>query len=57
MKKNFIFLFIFLLIALHLTPEEKLLPEHKNWLEQVDPIITKTEKEVFFKLKEPSWFC
>ena len=51
MKKNFIFLFIFLLIALHLTPEEKLLPEHKNWLEQVDPIITKTEKEVFFKLK------
>ncbi len=51
MKKNFIFFFVFLLIAPHLTPEEKLLPEHKNWLELVDPIITKTEKEVFLKLK------
>jgi GWxTD domain-containing protein len=51
MKKNYIFFFIFLLIVPNLTPEEKLLPEHKNWLELVDPIITKTEKEVFFKLR------
>jgi len=51
MKKNFIFFFVFLLIALHLTPEEKLLPEHKNWLDLVNPIITKTEKDVFLKLK------
>ena len=51
MKKNFIFFLIFLLIVLHLTPEKKLLQEHKNWLELVAPIITKTEKEVFDKLK------
>jgi GWxTD domain-containing protein len=51
MKKNFIFFFIFLLVVLHLKPEEKLLPEHKNWLELVAPIITKMEKEVFLILK------
>ncbi|NIO48029.1 MAG: GWxTD domain-containing protein [Candidatus Aminicenantes bacterium] len=51
MKKISIFFFVLLVIASHLTPEEKLLPEHKNWLELVDPIITKTEKEVFLKLK------
>jgi len=39
---GFIFSFFF--------AEEKLLPQHQEWLELVDPIITKIEKEVFFKL-------
>jgi len=51
MIKKFILFFIFLIIAPLLTPEEKISSEHKNWMELVAPIITKTEKEVFFKLK------
>lgn len=31
-------------------PNMPLLPEHKQWLEMVTPIITKTEREVFLKL-------
>lgn len=51
MKKNFTFFSIFLIIGLLLFSEEKLSPEHRNWLETVSPIITKTEKEVFLKLR------
>jgi len=33
---------------------EKLTPEHSLWLEDVSPIITKTERDVFLKLASPA---
>jgi len=51
MKKNALFFLIFLSAAILLKAQEKLSPEHRNWLETVSPIITKTEREVFLKLK------
>lgn len=36
--------------SLLLLAGEKLSPKHKDWLELVSPIITKTEKDVFLKL-------
>ena len=57
MKKNFFFLGFFILLLLPLlssNPESnQLLPRHKEWLSLVRPIITKTEREVFLKLKTP----
>ncbi|MFW6159780.1 MAG: GWxTD domain-containing protein [Acidobacteriota bacterium] len=41
---------LFLFPVLCLT-DESLLPRHQEWLEIVSPIITKTEKNVFLKLK------
>jgi len=53
MKKIiFVFLIFFLSISVSsLRPEEDLIPEHKDWLELVSPIITKTEREIFLKIK------
>jgi GWxTD domain-containing protein len=51
MKKNSTFFFIFLTAMILLNAQEKLSPEHRNWLETVSPIITRTEREVFLKLK------
>ena len=44
-------LLLLLLTLLPLFSEEKLLPQHKEWLETVSPIMTKTEREIFLKLK------
>jgi GWxTD domain-containing protein len=52
-KRNAILSFI-LVISIAASPlysEKKLSPEHKNWLETVSPIITKTEREIFLKLE------
>lgn len=55
MKKRLVFLIsiIPLIVTLSLRSEEKISKEYKDWLETVSPIITKTEKEVFLKLKTP----
>lgn len=52
MKKNFLLLIalIFFVFPL-LSQKTNLSQEHKDWLATVDPIITKTEKEVFLLLK------
>ena len=53
MRRLFIF-FLSLLISVSTLgsfSKERLSEEHKKWLEIVYPIITKTEKEVFLKLK------
>ncbi len=42
---------LFLVIPALLFSGQDLLPEHKEWLEVVSPIMTKTEKEIFLKLK------
>jgi len=34
-------------------PQEQMLPQHRQWLEDVGPIMTKAEREVFLKLKTP----
>ena len=52
MKRNLILFFILIFLALPLLSKENLSQEHKNWLETVSPIITKTEKEIFLKLKK-----
>ena len=44
-------LLVILASAVLYAADTPLLPEHKKWLELVNPIITKTEREVFFKLK------
>jgi GWxTD domain-containing protein len=51
MRKNFLILLSFILLCSPLFLEEKLSPEHKSWLEEVKPIITKTERQIFLKLK------
>lgn len=51
MKRNFILLFILILLVPPLLSEENLSQEHKNWLETVSAIITKTERGIFLKLK------
>jgi GWxTD domain-containing protein len=51
MNKNSSFFLIFLAATILLSSQEKLSPEQRNWLETVSPIITKTEREVFLKLK------
>ncbi len=51
MKAKLIILSIILLFVSELTCEEKLSETHKEWLDLVSPIITKTEREVFSKLK------
>ena len=50
-KAFFLLLAFFLLTVLLIHPQENLSPEHKSWLENVTPIITKAEKEVFLQLK------
>jgi len=50
MKKINLILLMLISASLLLLAGEKLLPKHKDWLELVSPIITKTEKDVFLKL-------
>ena len=42
---------LFGLLSAPAFPEEQLLPAHRTWLDDVSPIITKIEREVFLKLK------
>jgi len=51
MNKNSTFFLVFLAAIILLNTQEKLSPEQRNWLETVSPIITRTEREVFLKLK------
>jgi GWxTD domain-containing protein len=41
----------FLLLPARLSSQEQMLSEHRQWLEDVSPIMTKAEREVFLKLK------
>ena len=51
MNKIFLLPIICLLcVSPLLCQKDDLTPEHKDWLETVDPIITKTEKEIFLLL-------
>ncbi len=50
MKKTIIFLFILCALS-YISGQQDLLPEHKEWLELVSPIITKVERDVFLALK------
>jgi GWxTD domain-containing protein len=51
MRKILAWAALFLLAAAVRLGSEELLPKHKEWLEDVSPIMTKTEREVFSKLK------
>ena len=48
----FVFL-AFVLLPVQLPSQQQMLPEHRQWLEDVSPIMTKAEREVFLKLKTP----
>ena len=48
---GFIFSSVFMLITLLPIYPEELLPHHREWLENVSAIITRTEREIFSKLK------
>jgi GWxTD domain-containing protein len=50
MRKNVFLLLAFILAFSVLVAEEKLSPEHKEWLDTVTPIITKVERDIFLKL-------
>lgn len=50
MHKRLIIL-LFLLTTLLSAADEQMVPAHKEWLELVNPIMTKTEKDVFSRLK------
>lgn len=51
MKKSLLFILILFISIPFLASREELLPQHKEWLEIVSPIITKTEREIFLKLR------
>lgn len=52
MKKIYVILLsVLYFVPLLAYPKENISPEHKKWLENVTPIITKAEKEVFLQLK------
>jgi len=52
MKKNFILVMALIFFVFPLLSQKKnLSQEHKDWLEIVEPIITKIEKEIFLLLK------
>jgi len=51
MKRNFILSLILITLVSPIFSKQKLSQEHKNWLDTVSPIITKTEREIFLKLK------
>ncbi len=48
--KNF-FGLCFLLMMSGLAGADELLPQHREWLENVSPIMTRAEREIFLKLK------
>lgn len=50
MRKCFLLFLILILMVLPLLSEQEITDEHKNWLETVSPIITKTEREIFLKI-------
>ena len=49
--KRVFFLLACLLFSLFLSGKDKLAPHHQEWLDTVEPIITKMERDVFFQLK------
>ena len=49
-KKGYVFCLLFFL-ALYLPAQDEFVPRHKEWLELVDPIITKIEREIFAQLR------
>jgi GWxTD domain-containing protein len=51
MNKKIILSIFFLSCFLFLQAEEALIPEHKEWLDLVSPIITDIERDVFLQLK------
>jgi GWxTD domain-containing protein len=51
MKKTILPAAIILLSALFFYPQKDLAPRFREWLEDVSPIITKTEREVFSRLR------
>lgn len=51
MKNVFFLALLFLLAASVALGVDELLPGHREWLEDVSPIITKTEREIFSKLR------
>lgn len=53
MKNPFYFFVIsaFIITSLAFTSSQELSKEHRDWLEAVSPIMTKTEREIFQKLK------
>ena len=52
MKKLSFPIWAFLLIASYSFGLTELLPQHKEWLVDVEPIITKMEREIFLKLQK-----
>lgn len=44
----------FALLWLPVSAQNPILPEHKDWLEMVDPIMTRAEREVFLSLAKKS---
>jgi GWxTD domain-containing protein len=50
-KKYLSACFAFCLLSLSLVAEQKLPPRYQEWLDDVSPIITKTEREIFSRLK------
>lgn len=50
-RLSFIFIFALAPVVAMATLVEELLPQHREWLENVSPILTKTEREVFQKLR------
>jgi GWxTD domain-containing protein len=56
MKKFIILIISILILGIYeksLFSIDELLPQQKEWLELVAPIITKTEREIFLKLRTP----
>jgi GWxTD domain-containing protein len=51
MKRSLLALLMICLAAVLIPAANELLPKHKEWLEDVSPIMTKTERDVFSKLK------
>ncbi len=52
MKKNFLLtLALIFIVCPFLCQEDNLSREHKDWLDTVSPIITKTERDIFLMLK------
>jgi len=49
--KIFTLITIGLLLTVSLSGKEELAPHHQEWLDTVEPIITKKERDVFFQLQ------
>jgi GWxTD domain-containing protein len=51
MNKTLLLMFLVLVLAQPFYSQNQLPPRHREWLEDVSPIITRTEREIFTKLK------